>query len=623
MSRELPRIKICGLTRMEDAELAASLGAWALGFIFYSKSPRAMTPRRAMPILSVLRQRYPAVLRVGVFVDETVDEVARVAQALELTHAQLHGAETPAYCRELRARMPKLGVIKAFRPKTRADLDQIPEFEKISDAILLDAYVPGHPGGTGTLGDWTLAQVAARSGIRVVLAGGLGPDNLTRALSEVEPYALDASSLLEDSPGIKSSAKLRKFFERARAQGRAEEMSMESKSAHDPDENGWFGPFGGRFAPETLMEPLRELERAFFRYRREPEFVAEKDDLLNNFVGRETPLTFAARLSGLVGGARIYLKREDLTHTGAHKINNAVGQILLARRMGKKRIIAETGAGQHGVATATVAAHFGLECVVYMGRVDMERQAPNVHRMQILGARVVPVDAGTRTLKDAVSEAMRDWVTHVQDSYYLLGSALGPHPYPLMVREFQSVIGREARLQFLEFAGRLPDELIACVGGGSNAIGFFHAFLDDLSVRMTGVEAGGRGTQPGEHAARFAGGSIGVLQGTQSYILQDEGGQIENTHSVSAGLDYAAVGPEHAWLREKSRVQYTSITDEEALAAFHRLARVEGIIPALESSHAVAYALKRARELSSDQILGICLSGRGDKDLATVMGAVC
>ena len=369
------------------------------------------------------------------------------------------------------------------------------------------------------------------------------------------------------------------------------------------------------------MAPLLALEAEYELAKKDPKFQAELTSLLKNFVGRETPITRAERLSEHAKGAQIFLKREDLTHTGAHKINNALGQILLAKRMGKKRIIAETGAGQHGVATATVAARFGLECVVYMGEVDMQRQAPNVQRMQLLGAEVRPVTAGTKTLKDAVSEAMRDWVTHVQDSYYLLGSALGPHPYPMMVRDFQIVIGKEARVQILEQAGRLPDELIACVGGGSNAIGLFYPFLDDPSVQMTGVEAGGTGLVPGHHAARFSGGSPGVLQGTKTYILQDEAGQILNTHSVSAGLDYAAVGPEHAWLRSQSRARYVSVSDEEALESFSLLARLEGIIPALESAHAIAYAIKRAAELSPKNILLVNLSGRGDKDLNTVLHA--
>ncbi len=388
-----------------------------------------------------------------------------------------------------------------------------------------------------------------------------------------------------------------------------------------PNAQGWFGTFGGRFAPETLMTPLLELEAAYLQVRDDPSFQKELATLLKDFVGRETPLTFASRLTEHAGGAQIYLKREDLTHTGAHKINNALGQILLAKKMGKTRIIAETGAGQHGVATATVAAKFGLECVVYMGRVDMERQAPNVQRMELLGTKVVPVDAGTKTLKDAVSEAMRDWVTHVKDSYYLLGSALGPHPYPMMVRDFQKVIGQEARTQIMERTGRLPDELIACVGGGSNAIGLFYPFLADSSVQMTGVEAGGRSSNAGEHASRFDGGSLGILQGTQTFVLQDEVGQIQNTHSISAGLDYAAVGPEHAWLRDQKRAHYVFVRDQEALEAFHTLARLEGIIPALESSHAIAYAIKRARDLGPEKILLVNLSGRGDKDLNTVLNA--
>ncbi len=386
-----------------------------------------------------------------------------------------------------------------------------------------------------------------------------------------------------------------------------------------PNSQGWFGSFGGRFAPETLMGPLQELEKAYAFYSQDPGFLREKSELLTHSVGRETPLTYAERLTRHAGGAKIYLKREDLTHTGAHKINNAIGQILLAKRMGKSRIIAETGAGQHGVATATVAAQFGLECVIYMGSVDMQRQEPNVHRMKLLGAQVVPVEAGTKTLKDAVSEAMRDWVTHVHKSYYLLGSALGPHPYPMMVRDFQSVIGQEARAQILEREGRLPDELIACVGGGSNSIGLFYPFLGDKSVAMTGVEAGGRSFLPGEHAARFSGGSIGVLQGTKTYILQTESGQIQTTHSISAGLDYAAVGPEHAWLREQGRARYTSVQDHEAIKAFHLLAQCEGILPALESSHAIAYSVKRARQLSPEHVLLVCLSGRGDKDLASIL----
>ena len=388
-----------------------------------------------------------------------------------------------------------------------------------------------------------------------------------------------------------------------------------------PDETGHWGAYGGRFVPETLMAPLEELTSAYLTARDDSSFQSELATLLRDYAGRPTPLFHAARLTEHAGGARIYLKREDLLHTGAHKINNTLGQVLLARRMGKRRVIAETGAGQHGVATATVCALFGLDCVVYMGAEDMRRQALNVFRMNLLGAEVREVNAGSRTLKDAINEALRDWVTNIADTYYLLGSALGPHPYPVMVRDFQTVIGRETREQIVKTESRLPDVLVACVGGGSNSIGMFHPFLADLSVRMIGVEAGGRGGELGQHAARFSqtgGGRPGVLQGTMSYVLQDENGQIANTHSISAGLDYASIGPEHASLHDSGRVEYTSVSDNEALAAFHLLSKLEGIIPALESAHAVAHAMKVAADLNSDQIVIVNLSGRGDKDVNTV-----
>jgi tryptophan synthase beta chain len=398
-----------------------------------------------------------------------------------------------------------------------------------------------------------------------------------------------------------------------------ENRNMSTVAAESlPDAQGHFGPYGGRFVPETLMHPLKELEEEYFRAQYDPEFQRELSYYLTEFVGRPTPLYFAERLTRELGGAKIYLKREDLNHTGAHKINNAMGQILLAKRMGKTRIIAETGAGQHGVATATVSAMFGLKCVIYMGAVDCERQTLNVYRMKMLGAEVVSVHAGQKTLKEAVNEAMRDWVTNVRSTHYILGTAYGAHPYPVMVRNFQRIIGDEARAQILEKEERLPDLLIACVGGGSNAIGLFYPFLEDKSVKMIGVEAGGLGIKPEKHAARFQGGSLGVLQGTRSYILQDEFGQIQSTHSVSAGLDYAAVGPEHAFLKDEKRVEYTYATDEKALEAFMKLARLEGIIPALESSHAVAEAIKRAPKMSKDTLVIVNLSGRGDKDVSQV-----
>ncbi len=385
------------------------------------------------------------------------------------------------------------------------------------------------------------------------------------------------------------------------------------------DPAGRFGPYGGAYVPETLVAPLQELCEAWDAAQADASFAAELDHLLAEWAGRPTPTTFAPRLSDHLGGARVFLKREDLNHTGAHKLNNALGQALLAKRMGKRRIIAETGAGQHGVATATACAKLDLDCIVYMGEVDAARQALNVYRMQLLGAEVRTVDSGSRTLKDAINEALRDWVTHVDDTYYLLGSALGPHPYPTVVREFQAVIGREARAQIQgdTAAGRLPDVLVACVGGGSNAIGLFHAFRDD-PCRMVGVEAGGEGVATGRHAARFEGGSPGVLHGTRTYLLQDGWGQIRETHSVSAGLDYPAVGPEHAMLADAGRIEFTSATDDEALAAFHLLAELEGIIPALESSHAVAWAIREVPKLPSDQVVLVNLSGRGDKDVRQV-----
>jgi tryptophan synthase beta chain len=384
----------------------------------------------------------------------------------------------------------------------------------------------------------------------------------------------------------------------------------------DPDVRGHFGPYGGMYVPETLMYPLEELTRAYFAARSDPAFQDELAGYLRDYVGRPTPLYFAERMSREQGAGKIYFKREDLCHTGAHKINNSLGQVLLARRMGKPRVIAETGAGQHGVATATAAAMFGMECVIYMGAVDMARQELNVFRMQSLGAEVVSVTAGQQTLKEAISEAMRDWVSSVRHTHYVLGSALGSHPYPLMVREFQSVIGREARLQIQEREGRLPTQLVACVGGGSNSIGLFHPFLNDIDTAMIGVEAGGLGIASGRHAARFSGGRLGILQGTKTFVLQDEDGQIQLTHSVSAGLDYAAIGPEHSLLRDVGRATYVSVTDEEAVRGFDRCCRWEGIVPALETAHAIAYLTERAKPLAENDLVVVNLSGRGDKDVA-------
>lgn len=396
------------------------------------------------------------------------------------------------------------------------------------------------------------------------------------------------------------------------------DTQTETRLSDMPDEKGHFGPYGGMFVPETLMEPLEELKQAWHKYMQDPDFLDELDRDLTNYVGRPSPLYFAGRMSRELGGAKIYLKREDLNHTGAHKVNNTVGQMLLAKRMGKTRIIAETGAGQHGVATATVAARLGLECVVYMGAEDIQRQALNVYRMKLLGARVVSVESGSRTLKDALNEAMRDWVTNIDKTFYIIGTAAGPHPYPALVRDFQAIIGREAKQQCMQHEGRLPDALVACIGGGSNAIGLFYPFVDDQEVSMYGVEAAGHGLETGEHAAPLCAGKPGVLHGNRTYLMEDKHGQIIPTHSVSAGLDYPGVGPEHAWLKDIGRANYVSVTDEEALEAFHELTKVEGIMPALESSHAIAYVKKLASTMDKDQIIVANLSGRGDKDIHTV-----
>lgn len=395
-------------------------------------------------------------------------------------------------------------------------------------------------------------------------------------------------------------------------------MAESDTKYQQPDEKGHFGVYGGLFVAETLMEPLTELRLAYEKFMVDKEFLAELDWELQNYVGRPSPLYFAERWSRELGGAKIYLKREDLNHTGAHKINNTVGQALLAKRMGKTRIIAETGAGQHGVATATVAARLGLECIVYMGAVDIQRQAANVYRMKLLGATVVPVTSGSATLKDALNEAMRDWVTNIDDTFYIIGTVAGPHPYPSMVRDFQTIIGREARQQIQEHEGRLPDVIIACVGGGSNAIGLFHPFIDDKGVKIIGVEAAGDGIETGKHAAPLCAGKPGVLHGNRTYLVEDENGQIIETHSISAGLDYPGVGPEHAWLKDIGRAEYVAINDKEAIQAFHDLTKIEGIIPALESSHALAYATKLAPTMHKDEIIIVNLSGRGDKDIHTV-----
>ncbi len=609
------RIKVCGITREEDALRAAELGADAVGFVFWPGSPRCVEPSRAREIAAALP---PFVARVGVFVDAGAAGVRAVADLVGLDAIQLHGGgEEPD---------PGTRILRAVSLRGGEDPDALDRAYP-GRTLLLDAHDADRRGGTGKTVDWNLAARVARRR-RIILAGGLSPENVERAVREVRPWGVDVSSGVETRPGIKSPDRMAAFVaavRRGEAGGAApcagDGTSGPRFGRRDPAPGGWYGAYGGRFVPETLVAPVAELEKAYLEARGDLAFRLELARLLRDYAGRPTPLYEARRLTADTGGARILLKREDLAHTGAHKINNAIGQALLARRMGKRRLIAETGAGQHGVATATAAALLGLDCEVYMGAEDMERQAPNVFRMELLGARVVRVESGTRTLKDAINEAMRDWVARVEDTHYLLGSVLGPHPYPLMVRELQSVIGAEAREQCLAAHGRLPNAVVACVGGGSNALGIFDAFVDDSAVRLVGVEAGGTGLAPGRHAARFAGGSPGVLHGARTWILQDEAGNIEPTHSVSAGLDYAAIGPEHAYLREAGRAEYAVADDEEALAAFRRLARAEGILAALESSHAVAGALRLARELGPRALVVVNLSGRGDKDVPILTSA--
>ncbi|TAN20841.1 MAG: tryptophan synthase subunit beta [Acidobacteria bacterium] len=623
---QMPLIKICGITNRDDALQAAAAGASAVGFVF------APSPRRVRrEVVRDLAPLLPAeVLRVGVFSGAPLDEIAQTVEACGLHAVQLHGNYTPADGRRLRDRA-QVAVWRAVSMPKGAEAGL--EWADVAERFLLDhAGKDGVSGGSGQSFDWAQARVFARelaARVRtgapvpgIVIAGGLKAKNVAEALRKSGAEGADTSSGVESKAGKKDPEAVQAFCHAARGvlllRRNAVPVPANTSGAAGAAP-GRFGRYGGRYVPETLVHPLDELVSAYEEAKRDPSFTAELNELLQKFAGRPTPLTFAPRLTAELGGARIYLKREDLLHTGAHKINNCLGQALLARRMGKRRIIAETGAGQHGVATATVCAHFGMECVVYMGADDMARQALNVARMRLLGAEVRAVNSGSRTLKDAINEAMRDWVSRCTDTHYLLGSVLGAHPYPAMVRDFHICIGREARQQILAAEGRLPAALIACVGGGSNAIGLFHAFLNDPGVALIGVEAGGRGTALGQHAARFqageGGGTPGVLQGTFSYLLQDAYGQVAPTHSISAGLDYPSVGPEHAELHDRRRAEYVAADDAAALEACQRLSRLEGIIPALESAHAVAEACRRAPQMELDSAMIINISGRGDKDM--------
>lgn len=612
-----PSVKICGLQSVEVLKSMINLPIDYIGFVF-ARSKRQVSGNQAAELAAVLRTWQSGKIpeSVGVFVNPTIEELKAILSLTPLDIVQLHGTESPDFCREVRE---QLGV-KAFKvlsvkpDGTLHGGQAVEDYEGVIDGLLLDTYDPHYGGGSGVAFAWEQSEPyrlwAKERGIPFLAAGGLHPGNVGELLKVMSPDGVDVSSGVE-TDGIKDLTKITAFVERVKG-------NM-TQNQQVPDEHGRFGPFGGRYVPETLMNALIELEESYRKFQDDPEFQAEIDYLLKQYSGRETPLYYAERLTEHLGGAKIYLKREDLNHTGAHKINNAIGQGILAKRMGKRKVIAETGAGQHGVATATVAALLGLECKVFMGEEDTKRQQLNVFRMKLLGAEVVPVLSGTRTLKDACNEALRYWVSNVHDTFYILGSATGPHPYPMMVRNFQRIIGDETRRQILEAEGRLPDMLIAAVGGGSNAIGMFYPFVEDTDVRLVGVEAAGRGVDTEYHAATMTKGTKGVFQGSMSYLLQDAHGQVQPAHSISAGLDYPGIGPEHSYLKDIERARYYPITDREALDALQLLSRQEGIIPALESAHAVAQAVKLAPEMGRDELIVICLSGRGDKDVESIM----
>lgn len=587
--------KICGLGKPEDAVAAYQGGATFGGLIFFHKSPRNVNVQTAEQIVAAAPLDF-----VGVFVNEEIKKVAGIAEGLNLAAVQLHGSEDNAYIAELRAVLPKSCQIF----KAKAVQDMLPVFDEAVDRFVLDTYHQVLPGGSGKTFDWTLLEQLPQDKL-FMLAGGLNPDNINDAARQV-CVGLDINSGVEDAPGVKNADKIKQILSKITRS----KQPMKTLDAY-------FGQFGGMFVPELLVPALEQLEQAFLEAQEDATFVEEFSNLLNEYAGRPTPLTLTRNVSPNPK-TKIYLKREDLLHGGAHKTNQVLGQALLTKRMGKKEVIAETGAGQHGVATALACSLLGLKARIYMGAKDIERQQPNVFRMRLMGAEVIPVTAGSGTLKDAVNEALRDWAASYKTAHYLLGTAAGPHPFPTIVREFQKMIGEEAKQQILEKEGRLPDAVIACVGGGSNAIGMFADFIEEESVKLIGVEPGGKGIDTHEHGAALAKGSLGILHGSYTYIMQDNDGQIEESYSVSAGLDYPAVGPQHAHLKATGRAEYVPINDDEALAAFQRLAKHEGIIPALESSHALAHAFKMAEQSDEEQILVVNLSGRGDKDLAHV-----
>lgn len=587
----MTQIKLCGISQKADIETANRLKPEYIGFVFAEKSARFISYEKAKELKSLLD---PSISAVGVFVNEKVEDVAKLLNENIIDIAQLHGSEDEKYILALRALTDKK-IIKAFRINSKEDIQNAERSS--ADLILLDSGA-----GTGKTFNWELIKNIRRP---YFLAGGLDTNNVSNALASLSPFAVDVSSGIETN-GIKDEIKMTAFVKAVR------------KETIMNNQNGRFGIHGGQYIPETLMNAVIELEEAYDHYKNDPEFNRELSELLNEYAGRPSRLYYAKKMTEDLGGAKIYLKREDLNHTGAHKINNVLGQALLAKKMGKTRLIAETGAGQHGVATATAAALMGMECVVFMGEEDTVRQALNVYRMRLLGAQVIPVKSGTATLKDAVSEAMREWTSRISDTHYCLGSVMGPHPFPTIVRDFQAVISKEAREQILEKEGRLPDAVIACVGGGSNAIGSFYHFINDKDVKLIGCEAAGRGIDTFETAATVNTGRLGIFHGMKSYFCQDEYGQIAPVYSISAGLDYPGIGPEHAYLHDINRAEYVPVTDEEAVCAFEYLAKTEGIIPAVESAHAVAYALKEAPKMNKDQIIIITVSGRGDKDCAAI-----
>ncbi|TMW73590.1 tryptophan synthase subunit beta [Alteribacter natronophilus] len=596
-----PLLKFCGIKSETEFRKAVHTKADFIGLVF-ARSKRQVRPEEAAEWRRKIQ--VPAGVEIaGVFQDADRDEMIRAALEIPLDIVQCHGSESPEDLEVLKKE--GLKVFKTIHHEDGA-AGKMADFARFADGFIIDTKTP-EGGGAGVRFDWeavpSYREEAERLGKVCLIAGGITTDN-TDELKAYSPPGIDVSSGIE-TDGIKD-------------EGKMWTMTAKVKQTYSfPDQLGRFGDFGGKYVPETLMHALTELENAYEDVKNDPAFYRDLHSEWASFSGRPTPLTFAGNLTKEVGGADIYLKREDLNHTGAHKINNAIAQAILAKRMGKSKIIAETGAGQHGVATATAAARFGLSCKVFMGEEDMRRQELNVFRMELLGAEVIKVTSGSRTLKDATNEAIRHWVTHVGDTYYLIGSAVGPHPYPLMVRDFQSVIGHESREQMTEKTGRLPDHIIACVGGGSNAIGMFYPFIDS-EVLLTGVEAAGKGTETDRHAATLTKGVRGVLHGSLSYLLQDEGGNIQEPYSISAGLDYPGIGPEHAHLRDAGRVTYEAVTDREAMEALKLLSETEGILPAIESAHALAAAVKTAAGKKTGETVLVCLSGRGDKDVHTI-----